>query len=105
MTPRWGVVPVRNDHPLGGNDTPSEGCKKNSRASREFFSYIPPKSFYTPRLQIPGNNPGPRAGPGRHNVPAIQCNTANHGNEMRTDSRQSLFCACKWAVTVYPIPY
>src|SRR2546425_774184 len=59
MTPRWGVIPVRNDTPLGGcNDTPSGGCKKKFPRFARIFLLHPPGIFlHLPRLQIPGNNP------------------------------------------------
>src|SRR4051812_42410962 len=56
--PVGGVIPVRNGTPSGGcNDTPSVGCKKKFSPTPP----LPPKSLYTPRLQIPGNNPAMRS--------------------------------------------
>src|SRR3989442_11890731 len=49
MTPRWGVIPVRNDTPLGGcNDTPSGGCKKIFSRFARIFLLHPPRNLSTP---------------------------------------------------------
>src|SRR2546425_11273192 len=49
MTPRWGVIPVRNDTPLGGVMTPRRGgVKKKFSCFARIFLLHPPEFFCTP---------------------------------------------------------